>query len=107
MALYPHQKLNFSANWICRIGFNVDVILPKVAEGAGLEPFPQLNWPPPASSTWLGALNISVRNSRVFCSAIGKYFTMETSSFPSHGPRRLLRPQLPNVPATVLENAAE
>src|SRR3954447_10572281 len=31
---------------------------------------------------------------------------METSSFPSHGPCRLFRPQLPNVPATVLENAA-
>src|SRR5579872_1937091 len=34
-----------------------------------------------------------------------KYFTMEMSSLPSHGPRRLLRPQLPNVPATGLKNA--
>ena len=30
----------------------------------------------------------------------------EKSSFPSQGPRSVLRPQLPNVPARVLENAA-
>lgn len=37
------QKLNFSANWICRIGFTVEVSLPKLADGAGFDPLPQLN----------------------------------------------------------------
>src|SRR5208283_4356423 len=32
--------------------------------------------------------------------------TIETSSFPNHGPRKLLREQVPNVPETGLENAA-
>src|ERR1017187_10917825 len=56
--------------------------------------------------TWLGALNISVRNSRFLCSVIGNSLMTEKSWFPRHGPRRVLRPQLPNVPATGLENAA-
>src|ERR1035441_5845781 len=52
------QKFNLSASWIWRMAFDVDVILPKVEAGAGLEPFPQLNWPLSVNSTWLGALNI-------------------------------------------------
>ena len=31
------QNLNFSANWICRIGFSVDLIRPNVADGAWLD----------------------------------------------------------------------
>src|ERR1035438_68631 len=56
--------------------------------------------------TWLGALNISMRNSRFLFSAIWNCLMTETSSFPRHGPFRVLRPQFPNVPATGLENAA-
>src|ERR1035437_1558000 len=56
--------------------------------------------------TWLGALNISMRNSRLLCSVIGNGLMTEASSVPRHGPLRVLRPQLPNVPATGLENAA-
>jgi hypothetical protein len=40
------QKLSLSANWICRIALDVPAILPNVTDGVGLEPFPQLNWPP-------------------------------------------------------------
>src|SRR5262249_20027207 len=99
-------KLNLSANWICRIGLAIDVILPKVAAGVGLEPLFQLNWPEAVNSTWLGALNISMRNSRFFLSEIWNNLMTEISSFPNHGPRMVLRPQLPNVPAVGLENAA-
>src|SRR2546421_432944 len=100
------QKLNLSANWIWRIGVAIDVILPNVAEGAGLEPLLQLNWPPAVNSTWLGALNISMRNSRFLLSEIWNNLITEISSFPSQGPRSGLRPQLPNVPAMGFENAA-
>src|SRR4051794_17255878 len=84
----------------------VPVMVPNVAIGAGPEPPPQLA-PGLPSSTWFGALNISMRNSMFLFSAIWKYFVSETSSFPRHGPLRMLRPQLPNVPASGLENAAE
>src|SRR5260370_39235068 len=47
-----------------------------------------------------------MRNSRFFVSESGKSLMIEISWFPRHGPRRVLRPQLPNVPATGLENAA-
>src|ERR1022692_1876171 len=101
----PVQKFNLSANWIWRM-VPAEVILPKVEAGVGVEPLFQPNWPPTPNSTWLGALNISMRNSRFLCSVIGNSLMIEKSSFPIHGPRRVLRPQLPNVPATGLENAA-
>src|SRR5438270_8501688 len=47
-----------------------------------------------------------MRNSRFFDSEIGKNLMIEISWFPRHGPRRVLRPQFPNVPAMGLENAA-
>src|SRR5260370_40204970 len=47
-----------------------------------------------------------MRNSRFFVSESGKSLMIEISWFPRHGPRRVLRPQFPNVPATGLENAA-
>ena len=37
---------------------------------------------------------------------MGKYLTTEKSWVPRQGPLRLLRAQFPNVPGTVLENAA-
>src|ERR1035441_5335041 len=75
--------------------------------GAGPEPPPQLMLVGLDNITWLGALNISMRNSRLLFSAIGKSLMTETSSLPRHGPLRVLRPQFPNVPASGLENAAE
>ena len=46
------------------MAFTVPVISPNVDDGVGLDPFPQLALGE-ASSTWLNALNISVRNSSV------------------------------------------
>src|SRR5271166_4802215 len=84
----------------------VEVMRPNEATGVALELPPQLRLPGVANSTWLGALNISMRNSRFLFSAMGKNLKTETSSFPTHGPLRLLRPQFPKVATRGLENAA-
>src|ERR1017187_291642 len=102
----PDQKFNLSANWIWRMEFAVPRVWPKFEGGAAPEPPPQLMLVGLYKFTWLGALNISMRNSRLLCSVIGNSLMTEASSVPRHGPLRVLRPQLPNVPATGLENAA-
>src|SRR5580658_9612793 len=101
------QKRYLSANWISRMEFTVEPMIPKVEIGAGPEPPPQLRLPGAANSTWLNALNISMRNSSVCDSWIGKSLVTEISWFPSHGPLSVFRPQFPNVAATGLVNAAE
>src|SRR3954462_3155356 len=83
----------------------VEVTLPKFPDGVGLEPLPQLALGP-ASTTWLGALNISVRNSRFVRSLMVKCLNTEKSSVPRHGFLKLLREQVPNVPGAVLVKAA-
>ena len=78
----------------------VEVIVPKLAEGALLElPQPVFGVP---NSTWFGALNISMRNCSAWRSVIMKSLNTEKSMFTCFGPRRLLRAQLPNSGATVL-----
>src|ERR1700757_292822 len=82
----------------------VEVIVPKVADGSTLEvPQPVAGLP---NSTWLGALNISMRNWSVCFSAMRKSLSVEKSKFTCVGPTRLLRAQVPNSGTTVLVNAA-
>ena len=82
----------------------VVVIVPKVACGSRFE-FPQPVAGLPCS-TWLGALNISVRNWSDSLSEIGKSLIVETSKFTRLGPTRLLRAQFPNFGTSVLVGAA-
>ena len=78
----------------------VPVIWPKLADGALFElPHDALGT---SHSTWLGALNISIRNCRDCFSVTRKSLIVEKSKFTCLGPRRSLRAQLPNCGATVL-----
>jgi hypothetical protein len=82
----------------------LEVIVPKVACANTFEfPQPVAGLP---TSTWLGALNISMRNWSDALSAIPKSLIVETSKFPYLGPIRLLRAQFRNSGATVLVKAA-
>src|SRR5260370_41739761 len=62
----------------------VEVIVPKVACGSAFEfPQPVAGFP---NSTWLGALNISMRNWSVCLSARRKSLIVEKSKFSCLGP---------------------
>ena len=73
------------------------VIWPKLDGGAAPEPLHDAFGAP--NSTWLTALNISIRNWSACFSTMRKSLVTEKSKFTRFGPRRLLRPQFPNVPA--------
>src|SRR5947209_9444751 len=82
----------------------VEVIVPKLDAAATFE-LPQFELGVP-SSTWLGALNISIRNWSACRSVKRKSLMAEKSRFTCFGPIRLFRPQLPKVPGTGLVKAA-
>src|SRR6266699_234199 len=58
---------------------------------------------PTAKVGWLGALNISTRNSSFFDSVIGKPFKMPRSQLKNVGPLKALRGRFPTVPGSGLQ----
>src|SRR5712692_5328922 len=62
---------------------------------------------PTAKVGWLGALNISTRNSSFFDSVIGKTFRMPRSQLKNAGPLKALRGRFPTVPGCGLQKPPE
>src|ERR1700680_4715012 len=62
---------------------------------------------PTAKVGWLGALNISTRNSSFFASVIGMLFRMPRSQLKNAGPLKALRGRFPTVPGCGLQKPPE
>src|SRR5207245_1379600 len=83
------QKLSRRLNWISRGVPTVDDITPAAA--LPMVAFGRSN------CGWLKMLKNSLRNCRVYLSAIGNCLKTEKSRFVRCGPRRIFRPPLPYV----------